>query len=145
MGRVNLPISGTVYVDTNVIIYKVERIEPEASAAAELWNALHLGNQQVATSELALLEVLVKPMREKNHTLVDHYRTVLLGTLGLTCIPIVRPILERAAQIRATHRLRSPDAIHAATALEQQCALFVTNDSEFQKVTGLPVVSLHDL
>ena len=28
MGQLTLPKSGTVYVDTNAIVYRVERIEP---------------------------------------------------------------------------------------------------------------------
>jgi hypothetical protein len=34
MGQLTLPKSGTVYVDTNAIVYRVERIEPYLSASA---------------------------------------------------------------------------------------------------------------
>jgi len=54
-------------------------------------------------------------------------------------------ILERAAQLRAATNLKTPDAIHAATALEHGCTLFVTNDSTFRRVPGLPVTILADL
>jgi hypothetical protein len=51
MGQLALPPSGSVYVDTNAVIYLVERIEPYLSASAPLWNALHAGTQQVVTSQ----------------------------------------------------------------------------------------------
>ncbi len=41
--------------------------------------------------------------------------------------------------------LKAPDAIHAATALDVGAALFITNDSGFRRVSGLPVVVLSEL
>ncbi len=145
MGQLTLPSSGTVYVDTNAVIYRVERIEPYLTASAPLWDALDAGSASIVTSELTLLEVLVKPLRDGNTALASLYRTVLLGTSGLTCIPITRSILESAAQLRAAHPLKTPDAIHAATSLAQGSTLFVSNDTGFRRVTGLPVAVLHEV
>ena len=36
------------------------------------------------------------------------------------------------------------DALHAATALAAGCSLFVTNDTDFRRVPGLPAVILDD-
>jgi predicted nucleic acid-binding protein len=58
-----------VYVDTSPVIYRVEQIEPYLTAAKPLWDALDAGQQQVVTSELTLLEVLVKPLRDRNAAL----------------------------------------------------------------------------
>jgi predicted nucleic acid-binding protein len=41
-------------------------------------------------------------------------------------LPITRPILLEAARLRAATKLKTPDAIHAATAMDAGCALFVT-------------------
>jgi predicted nucleic acid-binding protein len=140
-----LPASGTVYVDTSAVIYRVEQIEPYCTAAMPLWDALDAQRQQVVTSGLTLLEVLVKPLRDGNAALANLYRQVLLGTLGLDCLPVDRAVLESAAQLRAAHHLKTPDAIHAATALGHGCTLFVTNDADFRRVPGLPVVVLREL
>jgi predicted nucleic acid-binding protein len=145
MGQLTLPSSGTVYVDTNAVIYRVERIEPYLSASAPLWDALDAGLASVVTSELTLLEVLVKPLRDGNSTLASLYRTVLLGTAGLTSVPITRSILEAAAQLRAGSQLKTPDAIHAATALQQGSSLFVSNDAGFRRVAGLTVAVLSEV
>jgi predicted nucleic acid-binding protein len=144
MGQLKVPI-GLVYVDTNAVIYHVERIEPYRTAAEPLWNDLDAGKAQVATSDLSLLEVLVKPLREGNSSLATLYRTVLLGTIGLRCLPITRDILEAAARLRADYNLKTPDAIHAATALHAGCVLFVTNDAGFRRVPGLPVAVLSEV
>lgn len=145
MGQIKLPASGAVYVDTNAVIYQVERIEPYLAASVPLWDALDAGLVRIITSELCLLEVLVKPLREGNASLVSLYRTVLLGAAGLTVLPIVRSMLESAAQLRAEHNLKTPDAIHAATALAHGASLFVTNDIDYRRVPGLPVVILSEI
>jgi predicted nucleic acid-binding protein len=41
--------------------------------------------------------------------------------------------------------LKTPDALHAASALQVGCVQFVTNDIGFRNVPGLPVVILDDL
>lgn len=145
MGQVILPLSGSIYVDTNAVIYAVEQIEPYHTAAAPLWDALNVGQIQVITSELTLLECLVKPLRLKNQDLVDLYRRVLLGTTGLSCVPIQRSTLESAAQARALLNLRTPDAIHAATAQECSCVMFLTNDAAYRKVPSLHVAVLSEI
>lgn len=145
MGQLSLPPSGTVYVDANALIYRVERIEPYLSASAPLWDALDQGAVQAVTSELTLLEVLVKPLKDGNAALVSLFRAVLLGTAGLSCLPVSRQVLERAAELRASHGVKTPDAIHAATAMTHGSALFVTNDAGFRRVPGLAVAVLSEV
>jgi predicted nucleic acid-binding protein len=140
-----LPGAGTVYVDANTLIYRIETIQPYLATAAPLWDALRDGTQEVITSELSLLETLVKPLQLGNTALQTLFETVLYKTKGFSCIPITRPILEAAAQLRATTGLKSPDAIHAATALAQRCTLFVTNDPIFRRVPGLAVAILSEI
>jgi predicted nucleic acid-binding protein len=128
-----------VYVDTNAIIYRVERIEPYLTASKPLWDALDAGLIEVVTSDLSLLEVLVKSLRDGNVTLVNLYRTVILGTAGLAAHPMTRSVLEAAARIRAQFGLKTPDAIHAASSQATGATLFITNDAGFRRVPGLPV------
>jgi predicted nucleic acid-binding protein len=132
-------------VDTNTLIYRVEQVEPYLSAAAPLWDALDAGQREVATSELTLLEVLVKALQTADQKLADLFRQVLFRTTGLHCLPVDRPVLEQAAQIRARFQLRTPDAIHAATALREGCCQFVTNDPQFRRVPGLSVAVLSEI
>lgn len=60
-------------------------------------------------------------------------------------LPITQAILREAARIRATTKLKTPDALHAATAQLEGCVLFVTNDACFRNLATLPVVILDDL
>jgi predicted nucleic acid-binding protein len=47
--------------------------------------------------------------------------------------------------VRATTRLKTPDAIHAATALREGCTLFLTNDAQFRTIANLPVTVLQEV
>jgi predicted nucleic acid-binding protein len=145
VGQITPPSSGVVYVDANVVIFRVEQIEPHLSTSEPLWSAMERGVCPVVSSTLTLMEVLVKPLRVGDPVLVALFRNVLLSSAGFTCVPVSQLILESAAQLRATYRLRTPDAIHAATALSENCSLFVTNDQDFKRVPGLNVAVLSDV
>ncbi len=100
---------------------------------------------QIQSSELALLEVLVKPLRDKDAALESSFRDLLLHSREVLLIPIEQGVLEHAARLRADFGLKTPDAIHTATAMLSGCALFVTNDSIFRRVPGLPVAVLSEV
>lgn len=146
MGPLTPPAGAEVYLDANAIIYSVERIAPYRALMQPLWDGSRAGAWRICTSELALLETLVGPLRTGNVSLEDDYRHLLLRSLDLRLAPITLAVLERAARLRATTpSLKTPDAIHAATALVEGCALFVTNDAAFSHVPGLNVRLLRDL
>ncbi|MDQ2829337.1 MAG: PIN domain-containing protein [Chloroflexota bacterium] len=145
MGSLTLPSSGTVYVDANAVIYGVERIEPYNNLLLPLWRGAQAGNYSIVSSDLLLLETLVKPIREDNVVLEASFRTLLLASNEIRLTPITIPILEHAARLRATTKLKTPDAIHAATALALGCNLFVTNDRDLARVPELPVAVLSDI
>jgi predicted nucleic acid-binding protein len=145
MGPLTLPASGEVYVDANGFIYTVEQIEPYFTLLRGLWLAVQTGQIAVITSELTLLEVLIKPIADANASLEAAFRAALLRSPDVRSLPVTRAVLERAARLRASTRLKTPDAIHAATALEAGAALVLTNDSSFRRVPGLAVTVLADL
>jgi len=86
------------------------------------------------TSELALAEVLVKPIKDQNLAAQQAYRTFLASTPVLRVAPISRDILEEAAHLRAITRLKLPDAIHLATSNQNGCDSFLSNDDLFKSV-----------
>ena len=63
MGALTLPTGGSVYVDANVLIYSVERIEPYRALLAPTWQEARAGRFTLASGELVVLETLIKPLR----------------------------------------------------------------------------------
>jgi uncharacterized protein len=145
VGALVLPAGGSVYLDANGFIYSIERIDPYRSVLDTLWQTVSTRQITVVTSELTLLEVLVKPLKVGDVTTATLFRTVLQHTPEVQMLPITQPILEEAAKLRATLGLRTPDAIHMARALLHGCALMVTNDSALRRVPDLPVTVLNEL
>jgi len=140
-----LPEYGVVYLDANSIIYTIEGIEPYLTALDLLWDAVQARTLTVITSDLTLLEVLVGPLKKGDQELEADYHALLQHSQGVQLNPISHEVLEHAASLRATAGLKTPDAIHAATALIAHCGLFVTNDSAFKRVPGLPAAVLSEV
>src|SRR2546430_6724068 len=75
------------------------------------------GTAAVVSSELILLETLVGPLRSGDATL-GASREALWQQANTALLPITQDVLREAARLRALIvGLKSPDAIHAATAL----------------------------
>jgi predicted nucleic acid-binding protein len=60
-------------------------------------------------------------------------------------LPVDLPAIRSATTLRANFGLKTPDAIHAATAREAGCTLFVTNDRHVRRVPGPNVAVLDDV
>ncbi|MGH2485543.1 MAG: type II toxin-antitoxin system VapC family toxin [Ktedonobacterales bacterium] len=132
-------------MDANCIIYSVERVAPYQALLQPLWDGARAGVWRICTSELSILETLVTPIRAGDLPLENDYRRLLTGSSDMRLVAITRAILDDGARLRAATRLRTPDAIHAATALREGCSLFVTNDAGLHHAPGLNVVVLRDL
>ena len=145
MGELVWPPDGIVYLDANCFIYSVERIDPYCAILDILWQSVSARQVKVVTSELTLLEVLVKPLKVKNTLLAAIYRAVLQTAPDVQMLPVTQPVFEEAAKLRASTNLKTPDAIHAATASVNGYTSFITNDQAFRRVSHLAVSVLHEM
>ena len=144
MGSLTVPSSGLVYLDTNPIIYSVEKHPIYWPLLQPLWQAAKGKTIEIVSSDLALLETLIGPVKARDAALANAYEQ-LFQQAQTRLLPITQPILREAARLRAATRLKTPDALHAATAQQAGCALFVTNDPDFRGVVNCPLVILDDL
>ena len=139
-----LPSHGAIYLDASAVIYSVERNEPYLTLLAPAWQQAEAGQFTLVCSELVVAETLVRPLREGHAELEAAFRAVFAAP-EVQLVTATRHLWEDTARLRAQTGLKTPDALHAATALREGCDLFVTNDSDFRRVQGLPVVVLDDL
>jgi predicted nucleic acid-binding protein len=144
MGIIPLPRNGLVYLDASPVIYSVEKISPYADLLEPLWRAAQAEQLQLISSELLLLETLVKPIQLGDSILESTFRR-FLNAPEMNLVPISIVVIEAATRLRATIRIKTPDAIHAVTARLNNCDLFVTNDAVFHRVPELPVVVLEEV
>ena len=145
MGSLIVPSSGSVYVDAPIMIYSVEKHPAYATLIQPLWLALSKGNIEVITSELTIMESIVAPLRHGDTATLSAFDFAFTRP-GMRLLTVTESVLRDAAGLRATTpALRTPDAIHAATAISSACTMFLTNDSGFRRVPTLPVTVLDDL
>ena len=145
MGAMTLPTSGVLCIDANIVIYTVEKHPRYSSFLRPLWSSVAAGQVSIVVSELVLLETLVGPYRAGRKQLANDYET-FFTLQGIELIPISPSVLRESAAIRANvSRLRSPDAIHAATAILHASANLLTNDLGFRNLAQLNVLLLDEL
>jgi len=131
----------TFFLDANIVIYRVEAVEPfNQQLRATLQELVaQYPNAGFAVSRLSLMECLVKSLREQNAADIERYRSFFASS-GLQIVEISALVIESATVLRARHGLRTPDAIQAASALSLKGPLtFLTGDRHFRKVPGLNV------
>lgn len=69
---------------------------------------------------------------------------VVHGGSDLELLPVTVAVLRDGAALRAGFGLKTPDAIHAATASRAGCSMYLTNDTGFRRVPGLSPTILED-
>ena len=144
MGQLVIPSDSKVYIDTVVAIYSVEWNPEYFDLLQPLWLKFQSEEIQLISSELILMETLVLPLRNEDSLLINAYEELLLSE-PMQLVPIDQSILRQAANLRATNSIKTPDAIHAATAMAVNCDLFITNDKGFHNLAELPVVILSEI
>lgn len=117
MGWVELLEGHLVALDTLPIISFIAQEAPYAELLHLLFFAIAQGKIRAVTSTVTLVEVLVRPLREKNSELATQYQDILMHSANLTTYPLSPEIALEAAELRATLNLRTPDAIQNAVAM----------------------------
>ena len=134
-----------VAVDTSPFIYFIEERPKYVPFVDPFFEAVDRGEIRVITSVLTLTEVLVLPLRLKDQRLVERYSRILLQADNIFSSEVSTAIATRAADLRSAHRLRTPDAIQLATAIDQGADAFVTNDVGFAKTAGVEILMVEEL
>jgi predicted nucleic acid-binding protein len=134
-----------VAIDTAPLIYYIEQHSTYLAVVQQFIAALDGGEFEAITSVVSLLQVLVRPFRQGDTTLAQQYCDILLGARGLTSVAVTAEIAERAALLRASYTLRTPDAIQLATALEAGATSFLSNDEDLPSPQGLAMIVLNRL
>ena len=134
----------TVGLDTAPLIYFIEENPTYLEAVRLFFEAMDRGDFAVVTSTITLLEVLVHPLRINNIELAAEYRDILLNSRLMT-LEVSNTIAEQAARLRATHKIRTPDAIQISTALNAGASHFFTNDVRLPAIPSIQIISLDSL
>ena len=132
-------------LDTSVFIYQLETNVQYIAFTDHIFSSLEQPGSKAVTSTITMTELLVQPYRKFNEQRVDEFYALLSTYPNLEWIPPNLEIADLAARIRAFHRLRTPDALQAATAVYARATGLITNDPVFQRVEGIETLVLDQL
>ncbi len=134
-----------IALDTSVFIYQLD-VNPSYFPLTDVVFAWLENPENVAvTSTLSMTELLVPAYRTGDQRLMKTYYGLLKTYPNLTWIAPELDVAAVAARLRADYRLKTPDAIQAATAVHAKSSGFMTNDPVFQRVRELDVLVLGEL
>lgn len=130
--------------DTAPLIYFIEDVSPYADLLAPVFDRLEGHRLNAATSTITLAEIFTKPLAERNLALVDEIKVTLKTFATLAIVAIDEQLAEAAALIRARYRIRLPDAMQIAAAIQEGATGFICNDKRLRKVDALEILILDD-
>ena len=129
---------GTVteaYLDACSLIYLTEGAAGWRSAVEARLRALP-ATAGLLTSRISRLECRSRPTRERDAALLALYDAAFART---RIVDVTAAIIERATELRARYGLRSPDAIHLGTAIDEGADVLNTGDATHARCTEIDV------
>ena len=134
-----------LYLDTAPLIYYIEANPNYIAQMTLIIDLIEQKPIEAFSSVITLTEVLNYPLKQGNTKLAQAYRDILQNNENFQLVNVNAKIAEAAADLRARYNLRSPDAIHIATAIESACDAFLTNDKGLKRVTEILIVVVDEL
>ena len=121
-----------VFFDTNVFIYMFEGLEPNRSRMREIRRRMIERGDHLVTSAMTLGELLVKPTKLGQTSLIEQYDRAIRSTAEV--VSFDAQVAWRYATLRSTHNIRNADAIQLSCAAQFGVDLFITNDFHLHKL-----------
>ena len=134
-----------IALDTSVFIYQLEANPRYVGLTDPIFSWLERPSHAAVTSTIATSELLVQPYRDFGEQRAAEFYALLATYPNLEWIAPNLEIADIAARIRAAHRMRTPDAVQAATAVHGQVTGLVTNDPVFTRVEAFETLLLEHL
>lgn len=135
----------TIALDSSIFIYHLEDHPRYAPLTEIIFDALEKGKNRGVTSYLTLMEIITKPKSEGLLQVARDYEYYLTTFPNLTFYEMGLEVARKASDLRATERIKSPDAIQLATAILYGATAFLTNDRIFERIKEMDILILDKL
>lgn len=129
-----------VCLDANCVIYLVEKNPLWAPKLVSRLATARAAGDSLAVSDLARSECLIGPLRDGDAAALADYQR-FFSSPAVEMLPLTPTVCERAAELRVASglKIKLPDALHLASALEHGCGLFLTNDAQLAGCAAIAV------
>lgn len=132
-----VPDGALLLVDSAPLIYHLEDNAEFAHRFIGLFEAAATGRILIAITTITLAEVLTGPYQHGRDALAKRMEAALLEH---AVHPLSATIAVQAARLRQRYRLRLPDAVQLATALEINAYALVSHDRDFSGVPDIRIL-----
>lgn len=134
-----------IFVDTAPLIYWFEEHPDYIKKLVRFFDEITEKQIPLMTSMVTYIEVLTYPEKMGNRLLSGKYRNYFTNSDQLTIYPLDVTVADAAIRLRARHALKTPDAIQLATAQVCGCDYVLSNDRNWQGVSGVRVLIVSEL
>jgi predicted nucleic acid-binding protein len=134
-----------IALDTSIFIYSLDANPRYVTLAREVLAWVEQPGHTSVTSTVTMTELLAKPYATLEEHRVEEVKEFLLNYPNLEWISADLEIADLAGQFRAAYRLKTPDALQAATAVRGGATGMVTNDAIFERVPAFETLTLERL
>lgn len=134
-------MSATVFVDTNVFVYAVDRADAEKQRAARLWRAELWKSRRGRVSFQVLQEFFAK-VTQKWPAAREEARAEVRDLLAWRPVQLDAAILDEGWKIQDNYRISFWDALIVAAAKTAECRYLLTEDLQAgQNMGGVIVIN----
>lgn len=125
----------TVLIDSNIIIYLTDNIEPYQSVAKLLFRMVEAGEANAVISILSVCEVMQGPLKQSRNALAMEVKDYLINFPNCRCQQITLDVLASVGGHGNIDwkGLRVIDSLIIASGLANGVDIFVSNDRHFKR------------
>lgn len=119
-----------VLIDTNIIIYLTDQVQPYADLARGVFQSLEAGRFSAVISLVSVAEIVCGPLRKGLRESAFRARDYLLNFPNVECRPVDKAVISAVgldARVK-WDRLRAADALIVASGLTEGVDRFLSND-----------------
>jgi len=131
-----------IAIDSVVFIYVWNKQPEFFRQAKKVLEEISGGQTAGVFAQIGLIELLTGPKKLGRKSLAILYNERVKNFPNLEIRSLNDNVTEIASDLRAKYNLRTPDAIHVATAIDAGADRFITNDKTLKKVKEIAVTLL---
>lgn len=136
-------VEGPVALDTNIFVYVFDEDSDFHLQAKKVMNAIRTQNLKVVVSVIVYSELFsYPPISKAEH---QQYAKILENNAQFQLLGVTLSIAKTAAYLRRKYRIKTPDALIIASAIESGAEVFITHDERLKIIEEIEVQSLANL
>ena len=128
-----------VAIDSVIFIYVWNKQPEFFKQSKKILEQISSGSVHGIFAQIGLIELLTGPKKLGRGSLALLYKERVKNLPNLEILGMSDRVVDIASGLRAKYNLRTPDAIHIATAIDGGADKFITNDKNLKKVKEINI------